>query len=222
MDILQNSKGVLYAACRVNDVETVEYILFNSKVEYPVIDHIHTSTQFKDIKILSLLCQNFPSELINDITNVDDVLGNCMYQNNVAAFNFIIQKFGIYNVNKLLKTAIYCDNIDIVYILVQTYKATDFNRGLLEAIEHRHYMCAKYMIECGANNFDRLTIYNVYYLLDIGCYTHLKDLEFTKRFKAVRDKKQEESKRVIDDLNLSNYDVNITNIITEYMPYEWF
>ncbi len=206
-----NPGEILLAAAEANDIETVKWIIANHDINFNVDSAIYKSVQFKDNVIFKLLlpyCRNRTG------------ISYSIVNGNVEAMIMLLDKFGTHDMLNISGMACSNGELECVKVLVERYHANQFNFVLRGAIENRHYQVAKYLIERGADNFRSLMKYDIMCLLNMGCYTHLKDLEFTKQFKAIRDKKQEEAKQVIDNLNLSNYDVNITNIITEYIPYE--
>ncbi len=116
----------------------------------------------------------------------------------------LLIKHGANNFNECMKTAIY---------IIQDHKrgiTTSCNvEGLLKIM--------KLLIQYGASHYN-IPIYATMDLLNMNC-----DLvnEHTDYFVHKRKTKQSAVENIMNNcISINNYDVNITNIIKEYIPYE--
>lgn len=144
--------------------------------------------------------------------NITDTLIIACQNNDVKTLLSIIDN--VVDLNVGLRNACYYGHLDCVKLLVQ-HGATNINNGIHYASYNSHIHVIKYLLSRDACP-DLIQSELIPQLLNEGCFI---DSFAAEHFINSRNQAQEITQNLINDLYLPYYDINITDIICDYISY---
>ncbi len=124
-----------------------------------------------------------------------------------------------------LSCACYNENIYIARIMFALGKnainVKQLNICFRCAMSAKHKYILKTLIERGANDWDCMTREATHWMLNNvnPIYVKLIENEFVEKYTHYRNQRIQRVEQIINTLKIDFYDLNITNIITSYIPY---